>query len=253
LSTNTALYIPAERNFINIIKKSALNLLNNNVPIPKHILSFGAALEKIDIKEIDLNFLQNNLIYKTVNGEDKIYFGNDESIMLTEAASGIQSVVPILASILNNKRVHHNSYVIEEPEMNLFPSAQYELIQLLESNRRDPSPYWEDYGNIHTYTTHSPYILSALNNLLFAYKVRIKLLYTRDSLNEKPNADEINDKLRKIIKAEINPDSFTAYQIKDGHAILIFDRESGLIKDNYIDEASDAVNDDFDKLMELNK
>jgi len=252
LSTNTALYIPAERNFINIIKKSALNLLNNNVPIPKHILSFGAALEKIDIKEINLDFIQNNLIYKNVNGEDKIYFGNDESIMLTEAASGIQSVVPILASILNNKN-GHQSFVIEEPELNLFPSAQYELIQLLELNRKDPIPDWEDYGSIHTYTTHSPYILSALNNLLYSYKVGINIL-----INDTHDIDykiiiQKRDNLRKIIKAEINPDSFTAYQIKDGHAILIFDRESGLIKDNYIDEASDAINDDFDKLMELNK
>ncbi|HTC00164.1 MAG TPA: AAA family ATPase [Ferruginibacter sp.] len=255
LSTNTALYIPAERSFSNIIKKSALNLIKNKVPIPEHILSFGAELEKLDIKEIDLDFIQKGLIYKNINDEDKIYFEDDQSIMLTEAASGIQSLVPILTSILNKINVFHKSFVIEEPELNLFPSAQYELIQCLESNRRDPIPLWEDFGSIHTYTTHSPYILSALNNLLYAHKVRQKL-YSSSRPDTKSFTDHYKDcdvLIKKIVKEVINPASFTAYQIKDGHAELIFDRENGLIDDNYIDEATDVINEDFDKLMELTK
>src|SRR5205807_2415162 len=103
LSTNTALYIPAERNFSNIIKKYSLNLILNKVPIPKHILSFGAELEKIELKEIPLNFIQKNLVYKIINGEDRIYTDNEHSIMLIEAASGIQSVVPVLLPILSKK------------------------------------------------------------------------------------------------------------------------------------------------------
>ena len=99
------MYIPAERNFINIIKNASLNLLNNNVPIPKHILSFGAELEKASIKEIDLGFLQKNLFYKSVNGEDRVFTNKEHSIKLTEAASGIQSVLPILLPILHKKKI----------------------------------------------------------------------------------------------------------------------------------------------------
>lgn len=238
LSTNAALYIPAERNFINIIKNFSLNLLLNNVPIPKHILSFGAELEKSPITEIDLNFLHENLMYKSVNGEDRIYTDNNNSIKLTEAASGIQSVLPILIPVLHRRTtIEHRSFVIEEPELNLFPLAQYELIKYLESSRQEV--IWEDYGTIHTYTTHSPYILSALNNLLFANRVKTKM---------RAKAEERVD---KIIPTGINPYYFTAYQICDGNAKPIFNRESGLIDENYIDEASDRMGDDFDALMEL--
>jgi len=200
--------------------------------------SAGAELEKSPITEIDLNFLHENLKYKSVNGEDRIYTGNNDSIKLTEAASGIQSVLPILIPILHRRTsTEHRSFVIEEPELNLFPLAQYELIKHLESSR--PEVIWEDYGTIHTYTTHSPYILSALNNLLFANKVKTT---TRSELEER---------IDEIIPTDINPYYFTAYQICAGTAKPIFNRESGLIDDNYIDNASDKMGDDFDALMEL--
>ena len=247
LSSNTSLYIPAERNFINIIKNAALNLQLNNVPIPKNILSFGAELEKASIKEIDLGFIRKDLIFKNINGEDRIFINKIDSIKLTEAASGVQSVLPILIPILSKKNSYqHSSFVIEEPELNLFPLAQYELIKLLESSRLNVQTS-EDAGTIHTYTTHSPYILSALNNLLYASKVSEKLLKKGTPIIK------VYDTLGKIISAEIDPDNFTAYQLFDGKAESIFNREAGLIDDNYIDEASDKMADDFDALMELMK
>lgn len=245
LSTNTALYIPAERNFINIIKNASLNLLNNNVPIPKHILTFGAELEKSIGKEINLDFLQKGLWYRSVNGEDRIFTNENSSIKLTEAASGIQSVLPILIPILFRKNFsEHRSFVIEEPELNLFPLAQYHLIKNLESNRREA--YWEDYGTIHTYTTHSPYILSALNNLLYANKVRSSI-----RLKGEDEKKILKSKIESIVGAEINPYYFTAYQINNGMAESILNRDTGLIDANYIDMASDKMGDDFDALMEL--
>jgi predicted ATPase len=245
LSTNTALYIPSERNFINIIKNASLNLINNNVPIPKHILAFGAELEKTKIAEIDLNFLQSKLEYKNINGEDRIFTDEMNSIKLSEAASGIQSVLPILIPIFGKKKeFKHRSFVIEEPELNLFPTAQYELVKLLESSRTES--YWEDHGTIHTYTTHSPYILSALNNLLYAYKVESSFIAKSDEERK-----SFKVKIFNIVSAEINPRSFTAYQIFNGSGQSIFNEETGLIDENFIDEASDKIGDDFDALMEL--
>ena len=153
-----------------------------------------------------------------------------------------------MSPILNRRFLTHRSFIIEEPELNLFPVAQYELIQLLESNRRDP--YWEDFGTIHTYTTHSPYILSALNNLLYANKVSKFVKQQKQNENKQK---ELELKIKKIVRAEIDANSFNAYQIKDGFAKSIFNRETGLIDDNYIDDATDKINDDFDELMELMK
>lgn len=262
LSTNTALYIPAERNFINIIKNSSLNLILNNVPIPKHILSFGAELEKTNVDEISLDFLDNNLYYKNIEGEDRIFTDELHSIKLSEAASGIQSVLPILLPILDRADgLNHRSFVIEEPELNLFPSAQYNLIQFLESRRSEAN--YEDYGTIHTYTTHSPYILSTLNNLLYANKVRSKLkLKYNDEFKSKHDDDLIRDfelesfvldKIQTVVKTDINPYYFNGYQIVNGTAESIFDINKGLIKENYIDESSDIIDDDFEALMELAK
>jgi len=250
LSVNAVVYIPCERIFSNIIKKSALNLFKYNVPIPKHILSFGAELEKVDSKEIDLSFIQSGLMYKSIGGEEKVFTDNMYSISLLEAASGIQSVIPIL-QFLDKRLYEYHSFVIEEPELNLFPTAQYGLIQLLESNRIES--HWEDSGTSHTYTTHSPYILSALNNLLYAYKVKNRLNDNLVSDNNAITTDIINEKVRSIVKSEINPAYFTAYQISDGHAESIFDEESGLIMENYIDVASDKITEDFESLMDLMK
>lgn len=246
LSVNAALYIPAERTITNIINGAINNLLKNDVPIPKHILSLGAEYEKSRVKEIKLDFMCDGLVYRDIEGEEKIFIDNSTSIGLGEAASGIQSVIPILKTIdsLKNDGKHH-SFVIEEPELNLFPRAQYDLIKLLESGRRES--YWEDSGTIHIYTTHSPYILSALNNLLYAYKV-YGVLY-----DESKNYDESIKQVRDITSAEISGSFFSAYQLSDGGAKSIFNRDTDLIDDNYIDESSDIIDEDFEKLMELTK
>jgi predicted ATPase len=260
LATSTSLYIPAERNFVNIIKSSSLNLQLNNVPIPKNILAFGAELEKSVVTDIDLRFLKEGLSYKNINKEDRIFFNETESIKLTEAASGIQSVLPILIPLKEknqHSRFEHRSFVIEEPELNLFPLAQYELIKHLESNRVET--FGEDAGTIHTYTTHSPYILSSFNNLLYASSVygslQKKILLSKDEkdLSDKTDKKIINTGrvINKIVQTRINPDIFTAYQIFNGKAESIFNRKSGLIDNNFIDDSSDKISDDFDALMEL--
>ena len=259
LSINPALYIPSERSFIPIIKNSILNLINNNVPIPKHILSFGAEYEKASYlrKVLDLDFIQHGMLYKFEKGEDRIYFDLDNSIKLTEAASGIQTIVPLLLPILSkreNDAFTQHSFVIEEPELNLFPKAQYGLIKLVEKDRFDPIASIHDIGTIHTYTTHSPYVLSSFNNLLYAFKVR-NHIFIKKMKETHGDYSIVTPYLEKtvvaIIPAFINPMNFSAYQISNGGAEEIIDRETGLIKDNFIDQASDEMGDDFDKLMEL--
>lgn len=254
LSTEASMYIPAERNIGNIIMKAALNFMKNNVPIPKYIMSFGAELEKLNTApEINLEFIQKNAKHRNVDGKSLIYLDDDKSILLSEASSGIQSVVPLLASVSRRTLSTHRSFVIEEPELNLFPTAQYELIKKLESERTDPYYEWEDFGTMHVYTTHSPYILSSLNNLLYAHKVYTilndKTEYHVDTYSKVLAKNEAA--VKKIVKAYIKADYFTAYQLRNGRAVSIFDKKTGLIKDNYIDRATDKINEDFDALMDL--
>ena len=254
LSTNAAVYIPAERIIANIIKEYLANLVLNKVPIPQHILAFAAELEKSKPKSIDLGFIQKGLKYKLENGNQNIYINDTQFISLESAASGIQSIIPILSFSDKMQSQDHSAIVIEEPELNLFPTAQYRLLELIESIRKDPTRFgWEDLGIIHTYTTHSPYVLSALNNFLYAHKIIKELCreYPYGSQMRIEKEKEITAKVKSIVRATIDPESFTAYQISDGFASPIFNESEGLISDNFIDESTDIINDDFDKLMEM--
>ncbi|WP_430467677.1 AAA family ATPase [Winogradskyella ouciana] len=235
------LYIPAERIIAPIIKGASLNLQKNKVPIPSHILNFAAEYENAQIDVLDLSFLGVDSRYKNVNGIDKIYLSKRKSLLLSEAATGFQSIVPLILTVLSHSDKYgysNPSFVIEEPEISLYPKAQYELIKYLESKRKDGSL---DTTYIHTYTTHSPYVLASFNNMLYAYK------------RHKELGESKNHELSKIMPKSnwLNPENFNAYSLKNGKAVKIFNRKVGLIDDNIIDDVTDYMNDDFDRIMSL--
>jgi predicted ATPase len=125
----------------------------------------------------------------------------------------------------------HYSIIIEEPEQNLFPKAQTETVKyIIEQVSEDNNLFL---------MTHSPYVLSTLNNLIFAYKVA--------QMSEKTK-----EHVKEFVKEEqwINPDNFSAYYLKDGIARNIVSKR-GLISDNEIDDISDEMGDEFDTLMEI--
>ncbi|MFP3592306.1 AAA family ATPase [Chryseobacterium sp. SIMBA_038] len=237
------LYIPAERVIVNLLKQAALSFQNLEIPIPKHLLNFASIYSNasFEIKEFDIGFLKEGIIYKNINGEDRIYFSKRKSIKLTESASGFQSIIPIILPIeyvKNRDKGYVNySFVIEEPETNLFPRAQYDLLKLLESGRGDDFGKI-DKGTMHFYTTHSPFFLSSLNNLLFAY--------IKGNENEKKKFSNIDSIISS--KSWINPKDFSAYQIINGKTKSIFNKNSGLIENNVIDQVSEDIMNDFRKI-----
>ncbi len=237
------LYIPAERVIINLLKQAAISFQNLEIPIPKHLINFASiyANASFEIKEFDLGFLKEGTLYKYINGEDRIYFSKRKNMKLSESASGFQSIVPIILPIeyMKNRqsREANYSFVIEEPETNLFPRAQYDLLKLLESGRS------EDFGKIdkgtmHFYTTHSPFFLSSLNNLLFAF--------IKGNEKERKNFSKIDKIISK--RSWINPKDFSGYQILNGKIKSIFNKESGLIESNLIDQVSEDIINDFRKI-----
>lgn len=237
---NTVNYIPSERNLAVLLKKAALNLMFQKVPIPEHLLEFAANYNTASdkVKNLDLSYLKSSASYKNIDGEDFI-LDEDSTLKLSESASGLQSVVPLLLTLENlrnneDESAFHQAFVIEEPETNLFPKAQYALLKYLEKNRPDDDGKI-DTGSVHIYTTHSPFILSSLNNMLYAYK-------------KGNNASEkVQEEIGKILPKEnwIAPERFSAYQIIDGKTESIFDRESGLIQENIIDHISEDIIEDF--------
>lgn len=131
----------------------------------------------------------------------------------------------------NFKEIHHTDAYLEEPEQNLFPEAQRDLVgELIRFNNLN-----ENHSL--TITTHSPYILSSINNLMYAYQMGKKD-------NQKANA--IISK-----QCQINYDDVSAYFVGDGKVSSILDDEIKQIKAETIDEVSNILNKEYEDLLEI--
>lgn len=126
---------------------------------------------------------------------------------------------------------NYTNIFLEEPEQNLYPFTQKDLIGRLASltnQSRKHSLFL---------TTHSPYVLTSLNNLIYAAEV----------------GKDHRTKAAEIISEQywLSFDEVAAWYIKDGLAECILDQDLKLIKAEVIDEVSNVLNSDYDKLMDL--
>jgi len=224
-------YIPAERNLISLFNQSLSNMISAEIPLPKILLEFSAHYNSARNEIKDLEIL--NMRYKNENSQDRIYYGDhkdNNSLALENSSSGIQSALPLYLT-LKYFATKHGNIIIEEPELNLYPKSQIDTVKYMIENKQDSSL---------SIMTHSPYILSILNVLLFAYKAS--------------NTNEIlKDKISKIIpqKQQINPDEFCAYLIKDGTSKSIKGKSTGMIQENDIDDIGGMLDDNYNELMEI--
>lgn len=130
------------------------------------------------------------------------------------------------------------SFIIEEPEQNLFPRTQMDLLFNIISEIKN------ERNHKLLMTTHSPYVLYALNNCLMAYLVKENL-----EENVKTEID--------CVKYALNPKEVSVWSLKDGCVRNEKDEingtiqdERGLIRKNYFNEVMRQVMGDFNKLLE---
>jgi len=220
-----ARYIPAERNLISIFNKSTYTFLTVDIPIPKFLITFFSGFEQARNNIKKLSFL--NVKYVNKDNKNIIYYNKDEFLDLEHSSSGIQSALPLYLTIKYFAQ-KYGSILIEEPEQNLFPKAQKETVEYIIEQLEDKNRLFM--------MTHSPYILTALNNLILANDVK----------NQK--GLEAIDKIVKESQCVAFED-VRAYNIVDGRAIDIMDIEDRLIGVNLIDSISDEVNHTFDTLL----
>jgi len=170
-----------------------------------------------------LEFLNIKYINST---EDRIYYDNSRYLKLEHSSSGIQSALPLYLTLKYYAQKKH-SVIIEEPEQNLFPKAQKETVEFIIENTKNSSLYL---------MTHSPYILTSINNLILANDVR---------------REKGDSAIKGIVKEEhcIDFDEVSAYFIDKGRAIDIKNYENRLINATFIDSISDEIDDEFDLLL----
>lgn len=156
-------------------------------------------------------------------------------------SSGQQELLPLILVLRNytirnaqDKDPSVDVLYIEEPEAHLFPSAQGDLI----SHVASISNFLSARGRFFI-TTHSPYVLSKLNNLIKAGSLAAKYRARRSRISE------IIPPENWIRSADLNP-----YALHDGSIRSIKDK-SGLIDGNYLDSVSDEISDEFMSLLEV--
>lgn len=184
-----------------------------------------------------------NLIRKILKAEyisesdgEKIYFDDRHWVKLMYGSSGQQEVLWILMIVFINILENKKSFVIiEEPEAHLFPIAQKDVVELI-------SLMVNTTNSKVILTTHSPYILTSLNILLYSGRIENQV--------SKSGKAVISKNMR------ISYQDFEAYKIcgKDSRAnelISLMDEESHLIDTEYIDEVSNITNRELDHLISM--
>ena len=224
----TPQYIPAERNLISLFNKYVTTFITADIPLPKFLLNFSSQYVRAREEIRELNFL--NVTYKFQSDQERIFYNDEDYLLLERSSSGIQSALPLYLTVKYFAK-KHKSIIIEEPEQNLFPKAQKETIQYIIEQVSDDNNLFM--------MTHSPYVLSTLNILIFAHKVA--------QMSEKTK-----EQVKEFVKEEqwINPDDFSAYYLENGVARNI-KSSRGLISDNEIDDISEDIAGEFDELMEI--
>lgn len=280
------MYVPAERNFVSTVDRPDLV---KRLPLPLYTFLEEYEYAKQNLSET-VSLPVGNLKFEYRKQNKKSWLiGEGYKIDLLEASSGYQSLVPLfivtnsLSKIISNetnssvkeknfvdeskirvqidklldnnnisedikrllleKLSSRNKYscfinVVEEPEQNLYPSSQKGVLFSLFNNKN------KNELNKLIITTHSPYIINHLTLAIkgFMLKSRLKGLLL-DELNNIVPLDSV-----------IDPSIVNIYQLNESGQIEKLGNYKGLPSDeNYLNEFLGAFNDDFVKLLEIER
>ena len=155
--------------------------------------------------------------------------------------AGNDSLDNLLETVLeleeNISHPHYSNIIVEEPELNLFPETQkdliYDLLEMINSGR--------DHLLM---TTHSPYLLYALNNCMLGALLQ-------------ENIPEEEEGLQKMKDSFVKPEDVSVWEIKNGKFFpykenpnYTIQDERGLIRNNYFDRIMKNIMTDFAALMD---
>lgn len=192
---------------------------------------------QINNKKVDMALELVNRILKADYSNDsdgeKLYFDDRRWVHLRFGSSGQQESLWILIILLVAVLEKRKSFVIiEEPEAHLFPTAQNAIVKLISLMRgaTDSTIF---------VTTHSPYIISSINLLMFSAKVEGK------------HQNESN-----VVESDyrIPASTVSAMYIERRESSLSFmdiiDKEESMIDTRFIDSLSAYINSEIDLLIE---
>ena len=263
-------FVPASRSFFANLQKNVFSFLASNIEIDPFIKEFGRSYEhskrlyrlirefpfEEDIsksEEVNREKRQTremlsrvtNLVREILRGE---YVFEDEQdwidnelyrVNVANASSGQQEALPMLLMLSTVPLFPHQrtAFLIEEPEAHLFPKSQQHIVDILSVLYR--------MGQQVILTTHTPYILAAINNLILA----------EDVIASSPKLkQQVMDKLGMAYPVKY--EDVEAYIVQDGTINSIRNDKVRLVGTSLIDEVSndfDTLFNDFLDLLPMNK
>lgn len=246
-------YIPAGRSFFANLQKNVFSFISSSIPIDHFLKEFGAIYERTRERSFiefstsrrpkSVEKIVNDLIcgsYLSEKGQDWIV-STQGRVNLSNSSSGQQEVLP-MAMVLSTwpyaaSPNFSRSFIVEEPEAHLFPIAQGQMVSLIASayNAREKL-------SSYTITTHSPYILTAFNNLIQAGNV----------LSKVKNSSRLSQ-LSSIVSLEqvVRFEDVTAYYVDKGVVKEIMDHSTNLIDASAIDNVSEHFAQKFERLIDM--
>lgn len=168
--------------------------------------------------------------YTASDGEERIWVDDTHYVKINFASSGQQEIVWILNLLVYYlARKQPVFFIIEEPESNLFPESQKMVVELIS--------LVVGAGNAVLLTTHSPYVLGTVNNLLYA-----------DSVGK-----VFAEQTEQIVSPckWMDSKACTALFVKDGQAADCMDRELMQIDNSLLDQISHGINKEYDALFAI--
>ncbi len=240
----TLMYIPAERIMAGQLSSALASLVVAKVPLSNSLMEYLSFFEKAqkEFPNYKVPFLNAELQNRDNEKYIKVTSGTkSELVPLSVCSSGLQSVFPMLMVIdYCVKNNYFDAFVIEEPELNLYPTNQRELLHFV-LQRYNKVNNKEDGINV-ILTTHSPYTLSILNVALMASIVA----------EDKDFTEEVNAIVPK--DEQLNPNDLAIYALSDDDQLCcknLLDEKTKLIGMNALDAVSDIIGSDFRKLQQL--
>lgn len=264
-------YIPAERNLLSVIPN-----LDNKYKSSTYDSMFNCAMEFSEANSVFTK--QYPLKLSFADGMDYFHEGYNDyvklqksntTLLLEHTSSGIQSTVPVsvivhylchitgkpatrtpqmvkddngqdFSEANTSNRLNYYNYpqlYIEEPEQHLYPTSQAKLLRDI-ITQFSIAKGKTGYPGYVVITSHSPYILTQLNVLLKTRKAFVK----------------DKEKTLKHIPMEciLPMKYYSAYFVtQDGRMENMIDRETGLIKGEFLDAVSETTENELNQLNDI--
>ena len=249
-----SMFIPASRAIAAIADtiSSRDQFINSFMSFKNFALSFDNISN-----DIVNNILRIRNIYINDNKEPIFELLDERKITSLELSSGQQELLYLLLLVNDLKDTVYKygeavSVFIEEPCAHLFPKEQKETMEFLVTyfhllqNKKDYEP-----GHRFFISTHSPYILDTLNNIL----EKGRLLRKAKKIKNAELKDEILNEMEKISFQHIEVKNVSAYMIDDDgfvRSMINSSEDSQYIYSKVIENIANVISVDADKLFTIN-